>query len=153
MGVDCATTLFELDWVLAKHETFCKSFAQDQHSTAAAKEQDIHLSGSYSIAGESAGETGHYQAALRYLRREKELSGQNVSRGELYLAAALVALDQVEEGKQCLRKIYGRVVTNGQCRALHLAPRESQSPWPNSSLDTLAHTMDIPLKDRVSNHV
>jgi hypothetical protein len=48
---------------------------------------------------------------------EEELSGQNVGRGELYLAGALVALGQVDEGKERLRTIYGRTVTNGQCRA------------------------------------
>ena len=53
---------------------------------------------------------------MRYLRREEELS-QRVNRGELYLAGALVALGQVDEAKESLRNIYGRVVTNGQCRA------------------------------------
>ncbi|MCE2450324.1 MAG: hypothetical protein J4F35_18745 [Candidatus Latescibacteria bacterium] len=87
--------LTELDWAL------------DQHQSA----------GSYSIAGQSACETGHYSEALRYLRKEEELGSRLVNRGDIYLAAALVALGQVEEGKEWLRNIYGRLVANGQCRS------------------------------------
>ena len=81
--------------------------ALDQHQSA----------GSYSIAGQSACETGHYSEALRYLRKEEELGGRLANRGDIYLAAALVALGRVEEGKERLRNIYGRLVTNGQCRS------------------------------------
>ena len=81
--------------------------ALDQHQNA----------GSYSIAGQSACETGHYSEALRYLHKEEELGGRLVNRGDIYLAAALVALGQVEEGKERLCNIYGRLVANGQCRS------------------------------------
>ena len=93
----CATAdiLAELDWAL------------DQHQSA----------GSYSIAGQSACETGHYSEALRYLHKEEELGGRLANRGDIYLAAALVALGQVAEGKEQLRNIYGRLVANGQCRS------------------------------------
>ena len=87
--------LAELDWAL------------DQHQSA----------GSYSIAGQSACETGHYSEALRYLRKEEELGGRLANRGDIYLAAALVALGRVEEGKERLGNIYGRLVANGQCRS------------------------------------
>ena len=66
---------------------------------------------------QSACETGHYSEALRYLRNEEELGGRLANRGDIYLAAALVALGRVEEGKERLRNIYGQLVANGQCRS------------------------------------
>ena len=50
------------------------------------------------------------------MRKEEELGGRLANRGDIYLAAALVALGRVEEGKKRLRNIYGRLVANGQCR-------------------------------------
>ena len=114
MRGDSAAILAELDWVLAQHEAHCRPIGE----RAAENPQDPDLwprrpawpwlPGSYAIAGESACETEHYEEAVRYLSREEELSGQNVGRGELYLAGALVALGQVDEGKERLRTIYGR---------------------------------------------
>ena len=54
---------------------------------------DRHRSaGSCSIAGQSTCETGHYSEALRYLRKEEEPGGRLAGRGDVYLAAALVAI-------------------------------------------------------------
>ena len=94
-GRATADILAELDWALNQHQS----------------------AGSYSIAGQSACETGHYSEALRYLRREEELEGRLANRGDIYLAAALVALGRMEEGKERLRNIYGQLVANGQCRS------------------------------------
>ena len=92
----CATAdiLAELDWALDRHQS----------------------AGSYSIAGQSACETGHYSEALRYLRKEEELGGRLANRGDIYLAAALVALGQVEEGKEAA--------------AQYLRPTRGQRPVP-----------------------
>ena len=94
-GRATADILAELDWALDRHQS----------------------AGSYSIAGQSACETGHYSEALRYLRHEEELEGRLANRGDIYLAAALVALGRMEEGKERLRNIYGQLVANGQCRS------------------------------------
>ena len=94
-GRDATDIIAELDQAL------------DQHQSA----------GSYSIAGQSACETEHHREALRYLRREEELGNALTGGGDLYLAASLIALDQVDEGKERLSNIYGRIVANGQCRA------------------------------------
>ncbi len=49
--------------------------------------------------------------------RRADRRSRRVYRGDIYLAAALVALGQVEEGKERLGNIYGRLVANGQCRS------------------------------------
>ena len=51
------------------------------------------------------------------MRKEEDLGGRLANRGDIYLAAALVALGQVEEGQERLSNIYGRLVANGQCRS------------------------------------
>ena len=62
-GRATADILAELDWALNQHQS----------------------AGSYSIAGQSACETGHYSEALRYLRHEEELEGRLAGRGDIYL--------------------------------------------------------------------
>ena len=69
------------------------------------------------FAGQSTCETGHNSEALRYLRNEEELGGRLANRGDIYLAAGLVALGRVAEGKERLRSIYGQLVANGQGRS------------------------------------
>ena len=96
MGRATADILAELDWALNQHQS----------------------AGSYSIAGQSACETGHYSEALRYLRHGGGTRRPaRRSRRHLLGPAALVALGRVEEGKERLRNIYGRLVANGQCRS------------------------------------
>ena len=51
------------------------------------------------------------------MRNEEELGGRLANRGDIYLAAGLVALGRVAEGKERLRSIYGQLVANGQCRS------------------------------------
>ena len=80
--------------------------ALDQHQSA----------GSCSIAGQSACETGHYPEALRYLCKEEELGGRLAGRGDIYLAAVLVALGRVGRGEGAA----------GQ----HLRPTRDQRPVP-----------------------
>ena len=127
-GYDASSTLSELDTALGQHEQLVQSIesqaADDTEGPSAVEEARRQLSGSYVTAGEAAYEIGQYEHALRYYRREEELTGKLERRGYLLRAASLAALGRMDEAKPALRSISGPVVTNGQCRAYFQNCRE-----------------------------
>jgi len=96
----------------------------DEDVQEEAEKQRIRLTGLYADAIEAAYEAERYEEAVRVCRRVEELGGVLSNRDPLYMAASLVALGQVDKGKERLRDIYGAVVTNGQCRACFAKCRE-----------------------------
>ena len=107
-GLDTAPTFAEIDEILALEEERAEPEGEGAHR---------HLSGFYQLAANAAYETGCYQQAVEYYRREEELAGEICHRGPLYLAAALTALGRIDEAKQRLAGIFGPVVSRGQIRA------------------------------------
>jgi RNA polymerase sigma-70 factor, ECF subfamily len=130
-GRDSTPAFAELEEIWEQQETRCRSMERqaeenpgDEDLRAEAEEQKRRLTGLYAHAIEAAYEAGRYEETVRVCRLIEELGGALSDRDPLYIAAALVALGQVAEGKERLRNIYGAMVTKGQCRAYFAKCRE-----------------------------
>jgi len=123
-GRDSTPAFDELKEIWERQETRCRSMERraegnpgDEDLRTEVEEQRRNLTGLYAHAIEAAYEAGRYDEGVRICRRVEELGGTLSDRDPLYMAASLVALGQVDEGKERLRDIYGAMVTKGQCRA------------------------------------
>ena len=122
-GIDSLRTFSDLEQSLGKfeqHQLEAERRAYDNPNDPSfrttADQFNSRLGGCFGLAGWAAYEAGKCEEALQYLSREEELTGSLRASGPFYRTAALLALDRIEEAKECLSKISGKCTTNGDAR-------------------------------------